>query len=248
MAGTNASPTYTGVTPYNVWSELFSIKVLAPAGYDGVSPIVVEFEAAYTNWEHSGHFYLQCADSAGVYQEIVPVSTPLKTSAGTPAWPAWSTSFAPSWPTVTDAGGNYIWVNRGPASDFAWPASTVITAAGTTVNGSNGYKESPYRAGKSGSVEPSWSSSVGVLKLDGTSLTWDNVGGYTATTSFDFSVRNATIDIAYLPSGVVNTRGIATDQVSLALTQNLQQVQVRYGLTLGGEMKVYKVWIESQEG
>lgn len=249
MAGTNASTTYTGVAPYNVYSELFTIKVNTPAGYDGISPIVVEYEIGYTNWEHSGHLYLTCQDSAGVYQEIVPVSTPLKTAASAPTWPAWSTSFAPSWPTATDAGGNFIWVNRGPATDFAWPASTAVTAAGTTINGSNGYKEAPYRAGKSGGgSEPSWSSSVGALKIDGSSLTWDNVGGYSASTSFNFSVRNATIDVAYLPAGVSNTRAATTDAISLSLTQQLSNVQVRYGLTNGGEVKMYKVWIEAQEG
>jgi LysM repeat protein len=248
MAGSNASPTFTGITPYNVNSELFSIKVNTPAGYDGISKIVVGFEAGYTNWEHSGHFILTCADSAGVYQEIVPTSTTLKTSAGAPTWPAWSTSLAPSWPTVTDAGGNFIWVNRGPASDFAWSASTPFTLAGTTVNGFNGYKESPYRAGKSGSVEPSWSTTVGALKTDSTSLVWRNVGGYTASTSFDFSVRNATIDIAYLPSGVVNTRAAATDEIDMAVTQKLSKIQVRYGLTLGGEVKVYQVWVEATAG
>jgi hypothetical protein len=191
VAGTNASTTYSGVAPWNVWLEPFSIKVLTPTNYDGVSPIVVEFEIGYTNWEHSGHLYLQCQDSAGVYQEIVPVSTPLLTSAGTPTWPAWSTSLAPAYPSVTDAGGNVIWVNRGPATDFAWIASTPFTAAGSTVNGSNGYKESPYRAGKSGSSEPSWSTTVSALKSDSTSLVWIDVGGYTASTSFNFGVRNA---------------------------------------------------------
>ena len=251
MAGQNASTTYSGngETAYNGNPSYLTINVKTPSGYDGVSAITVGFELAYMNWEHSGRMIVTCQDSTGTYQEIVPVSTPLKTSASPPTWPAWSTSFAPSWPSVTDAGGNFIWVNRGPATDFAWPSSTAVTAAGITINGSNGYKETAYRAGKSNaSTEPTWGTSVGALKLDGTSLTWDNVGGYTPSTTFDFSVRNATIDVAYLVSGAVNTRAATTDEVTLALTQNLQQLQVRYGLTLGGEMKVYKVWVETQEG
>lgn len=251
MAGQNASTNYSGngETAYNGNPSFLTLNVKTPAGYDGVSKIVVGFELGYMNWEHSGRMIVTCQDSTGTYQEIVPVSTSLKTSAGAPTWPAWSTSFAPSWPSVTDAGGNFIWVNRGPATDFAWIASTPFTAAGLTINGSNGYKETAYRAGKSNaSTEPTWGTSVGALKLDGTSLTWDNIGGYSPSTSFDFSVRNATIDVAYLVAGAVNTRAATTDEVTLALTQNLQQVQVRYGLTLGGEMKVYKVWIESQEG
>jgi hypothetical protein len=87
------------------------------------------------------------------------------------------------------------------------------------------------------------------LKADGTSLTWRNVGGYTASTSFDFSVRSATIDVAYLPPGAENTRAAATDEVTLSLNQKLSLVQVRYGLTNGGgEMKVYQVWVEAQSG
>jgi hypothetical protein len=251
MAGQNASTNYTGngETAYNGNPSYLSLQVKTPAGYDGVSPIVVQFEIGYNNWEHSGRMNVTCQDSTGTYQEIVPVSTALKTSTGAPTWPAWSTSFAPSWPTVTDAGGNFIWVNRGPATDFAWPASTAVTEAALHVNGFNGYKETAYRAGKSGSVEPSWSTTVGALKADGTSLTWRNVGGYTASTSFDFSVRSATIDVAYLPPGAENTRAAATDEVTLSLNQKLSLVQVRYGLTNGGgEMKVYQVWVEAQSG
>ena len=78
---------------------------------------------------------------------------------------------APNFPSVTDAGGNYIWVNRGPATDFAWIASTPFTAAATVVTGSNGYKETAYRAGKSGSTEPGWSTVSDAKVADGSSLT-----------------------------------------------------------------------------
>jgi hypothetical protein len=84
--------------------------------------------------------------------------------------------------------------------------------------------------------------------LDGTTLTWVNDGGYTAATSFDFGIRNATIDIAYLPPSVINTRATTTDKITLPLTQNLAKVQVRYGLTSGGEIKMYEVWVEATAG
>ena len=231
----------------------FTITVLTPAGYDGVSPIVVEFELAYTNWEHSGHLRVAFADVLGDMRDIIPVSTTLKTALTTPTWPAWSTSLAPSWPSVQDCAGNFVWVNRGPATDFAWPVSTDVTAAATTVTGSNGYKETPFRAGVSGGGEPAWSNSVGALKTDGTSLTWRNVGGYMASTSFDFSVRNGTIDIAYLPPSLSNTRAATTDEITLSLTQTLSDLQVRYLLTnevdgVGGEIKMYDVWVEAQAG
>jgi hypothetical protein len=250
MAGQNASTNYSGngETAYNGNPSYLTLTVKTPTGYDGFSPITVGFELAYTNWEHSGRMIVTCQDSTGTYQEIVPVSTPLKTAAGAPTWPAWSTSLAPSWPSVTDAGGNFIWVNRGPATDFTWAASTAFTAAGLIITGSNGYKETAYRAGVDGASEPTWGTSVGGLKTDGSSLTWRNIGGYTPSTTFDFSVRGATIDVAYLPPGAANTRAAATDEVTLALTQKLSNLQVRYGLTLGGEMKVYQVWVEAQAG
>ena len=250
MAGQNASTTYGGggETAYNGNPSYLTITVKTPAGYDGVSAIVVGFELAYMNWEHSGRMIVTCQDSTGTYQEIVPTATTLKTAASAPTWPAWSSSFAPAWPSVTDAGGNFVWVNRGPATDFAWVASTIFTAAGSVITGTNGYKETAYRAGVDGGTEPVWLASAGALLLDGSTLICRNLGGYTPSTSFDFSIRNATIDVAYLPSGASNTRAKATDSVTLGLTQPLGNLQVRYGLTLGGEIKVYEVWVEAQAG
>ncbi len=179
MAGQNASTNYSGngETAYNGNPSYLTINVLTPTGYDGVSPITVNFELGYMNWEHSGRLIVTCQDSTGTYQNIVPVSTPLQTSASAPTWPAWTPGYAPSFPSVTDAGGNYIWVNRGPATDFAWAASTPFTLANTVVVDANGYKESPYRAGVSGATAPPWVAAVNVKVIDGSSLTWLNIGG-----------------------------------------------------------------------
>ena len=150
---------------------------------------------------------------------------------------------------MTDAGGNFIWVNRGPATDFAWIASTPFTAAATVIVDSNGYKETPYRAGKSAAVtHPVWSTVLNAQVVENTTLTWLNAGGYTAATSFNFSVRNASIDVAYLPLLAENTRAATTDEITLPLTQSLGLVQLRYGLTNGGEMQVAEVWVEASSG
>jgi len=256
QAGQNASTNYSGngETAYNGNPSYFTFKVLAPMGYDGVSPIVVDYELGYMNWEHSGRMQITCADVNGVYQNIVPVSTPIKTGTTTPAWPAWTPNLSPKWPSVADASGNFIWVNRGPATDFAWHASTFFTAADTTVVDANGFKESPYRAGVSGGTAPSWSIVLNARTNDGSSLVWLNDGGYTATTSFDFSVRNATVPIAYLPPGAANTRGATTDEITLGLNQNLGLIQLRYGLinnlpvNPAGEILMYEVWVEATAG
>jgi len=59
-------------------------------------------------------------------------------------------------------------------------------------------------------------------------------------TSFNFGIKNAAIDVAYVDAAAVSTRNAATDEVDLALTQNLGKVQLRCGLTQGGEMKFTK--------
>jgi hypothetical protein len=213
---------------------------------------VIEFELGYINWEHAGHLILTCADSTGTYRDLIPTSTSLKTGTTTPTWPAWTTSLAPYWASVSDASGSLVWVNRGPVTDFQWAASTPYTAAATTITDSNGDKETPYRAGKSGTTHPTWNTTISTTAsgqtADSTSLVWDNVGGYTSATSFNFSVRNANIDVSYLPPTAQNTRTATTDEITLALNQNLSLIQVRYGLTLGGEIRMYEVWVEALAG
>lgn len=238
MAGNNNSGTR---------QDSFSISVPASTTFS-----VIGFELGWINWEHAGHLILTCQDASGTYRDLIPVSTNLKTGTTTPTWPAWTPSLAPSWPSVSDASGSLTWVNRGPVTDFAWIASTAFTTAATIITDSNGDKETAYRAGKSGTTHPVWDTTISQTTsgqtADGASLTWDNIGGYTAATSFNFSVRNATIDIAYLPPTAVNTRPATTDEITLALNQNLGLIQVRYGLTLGGEMRVFECWVEALSG
>jgi len=245
MAGSNASTTYSNgsYTPYDVWNELFSISVDADNS-------VIGFEIAYTNWEHKGHMVLLCQDSSGTYQDIVPTSTNLTTGASTPTWPAWSTANKPSWPSVTEASGNLVWVNRGPASDFTWHASTEFTTAGQEIIDSNGNGQKAYEAGLSGTSAPTFSTTTNNLTSDGTgSLKWINDGTRDPLTYFDFSIRNAALSVSYVPPTAISSRVKTTDIITLPLTQNLGKVQLRYGLDLqDGEFNVYEVWVEAQAG
>jgi len=255
MAGSNASTSYSTsydsfsippgpYSPYDVWNEVFSISV-----NDDNS--VIGFEIAYTNWEHKGHMILLCQDAAGTYQEIVPVSIDLTTGASTPAWPAWSTAMKPSWPSVTEASGNLVWVNRGPAADFAWAATTDFTEAGTQIIDSNGYGQVAYEAGiSSPSTAPAFATVKNSLTSDGTgSLKWINDGVRDALTFFDFSIRNAALSVSFVPPSAVSSRAKTTDTITLPLTQNLGKVQLRYGLDLqGGTFNVFEVWVEAQAG
>jgi hypothetical protein len=229
-------------------SEPLSIKVLADNS-------TVGFEIGFTNWEHQGQMIVTCQDSNGVYQEIVPVSTPAKTGTITPTWPAWSTAYNPSWPSVADSAGNFIWVNRGPIADCAWPASTPITAAGQVVADTIGDGQAPYRAGKSGASEPTnFAEITGRLTNDGSTLVWRNNGTTSAVTTFNFAVRNGNISVTYLPPGATTSRSATTDEITLPLTQNLALLQVRYGLTADpavvatGEIQMGEVFVEAQAG
>jgi hypothetical protein len=177
IAGSNASTNYSTsydsysippgpYSPYNVYDEEFTISVPN-------DDTVVQFEINYTNWEHEGHMILLWKDANGNWQDLVPSSTPAKTSATQPTWPAWSTSHAPaSWPSVVEANGQFIWVNRGPATDFAWHGNCNIAAADTGVISASGYGQLPYRAGVSGSSAPAFSSTTNALTSEGASLVW----------------------------------------------------------------------------
>src|SRR5262249_22303623 len=81
MAGNNNS---TNTTSKMV--DYFQIKV-------NTDNSVIDFEIDWTNWEHKGHMVLTCQDPyTGLFHDIVPSSTALKTQSSTPSWPAWSTS------------------------------------------------------------------------------------------------------------------------------------------------------------
>jgi len=195
-------------------------------------------------------------DANGNWQDLVPSSTPAKTSATQPTWPAWSTSHAPaSWPSVVEANGQFIWVNRGPATDFAWHGNCNIAAADTGVISASGYGQLPYRAGVSGSSAPAFSSTTNALTSEGASLVWYCDGQKSAITTFDFSLRNFRVDVAYTQPGAGSTRAKTVDEITLATTQNFGLIQVRYGLingvstvTDGGEIQFYECWLDAVAG
>jgi len=237
---------YPWIAGYNYSGSYTSDPLVIDVLEDGTT---ANFEIAYVNWEHSGRMIVTCQDAAGNYREIIPISTPLITSASAPAWPAWSQSSAPSWPSVTESAGNYVWVNRGPLADFAWIASTEFTAAGTIILDGGGYGQAAYRAGLSGLTSPPFNENALGLTSDNTTLVWENNGARSAITSFNFAARNGVITVSYLASGTAISRPATTDEVTLPLKQNLGLVQVRYGLVgQAGEIQMAEVWVEAQAG
>ena len=193
---------------------------------------------------------LLCQDAQGNWNDIVPLSTDLKTGTTAPNWPAWSTAYAPNWPSVAEAGGNLVWINRGPASDFTWVANTEYTAAQAKIEDANANNQTAYRAGLSGATIPvAFSKTLNGLTANGASLTWIEIGPGTALTYFNVNIRNAQMLVSYVPPTAASSRALTTDEITVPLTQNLGQVQVRYGLDLqNGTFQMYEVWIEGQAG
>src|SRR5207302_1481370 len=138
-----------------------------------------------------------------------------------PTWPAWATTFAPSWPSVTEAAGQYRWFNRGPASDLTWTASTPYAAAGKVIVDVNGHGQTAYRPGISNAVgAPTFATTTSGLTVDNTTLTWINNGTTSAVTTFNFSARNAVISVTYTSPTSGSTRALTMDTITLPLTQN----------------------------
>jgi hypothetical protein len=252
-------PYIAGQNAEGDFGNYFSINV--PASSDG-SALVVEFEIDYRAKDGYNYLSLTVQDPVtGLYRDIVPASTDLLTSGTTPSWPSWSTAYHPKWPSVSESAGNLIWVNRGPAADCVWAASTVFKAAGTEILDGNGNGQKAYRTGISNaSAAPTFNTAVLGLTSDGSALVWQNDGTKSTVTTFDLSIRNAVIQVNYTPSSASNSRALTTDEVSLALTQTLGKVQVRYGLINlngaavpappqnAGELDVYEIWCEATAG
>ena len=197
--------------------------------------------------------------ASGIFRNIPPAATSDTSDATAPVWPNWTTGYAPNYPSVTETGG-YQWLNRGPATDFAWIASTPFTmpvaapigsgatwqaaakisAAGLIDANVNG--ETAYRAGVSGGGAPTFGTDIGTLTTEGAGgLTWIEVGPRSVTTTFDYYLRNVAISVTYIAPGAGNARAVTTDTITLPLNQNLGLVQVRYGNDLAaGDIKMYE--------
>lgn len=93
-----------------------------------------------------------------------------------PTWPAWTTIYAPNYPTVADANGQLTWINLGPISDYTWTALTNYTLPDTTIIDPNGFTEAPYRTGITGLTAPTFATGFNQLTLDNPNLIWINQG------------------------------------------------------------------------
>jgi hypothetical protein len=171
MSGTNR-----GLGGGAEWTDTLTVNF--PTA--GVYPIEIDF--AY--WYHSG---LQMIVTCNGF----PIANGAPTS-GTnpPAWPVWSTSFAPSYPKVTETNGQFTWINLGPATDFSWLPETNFTLPNTPIIDPNGFTEYPYRTGVSGTTAPTFQTGLNQLTLDNPNLIWINKGTASVAPSGTLSTFN----------------------------------------------------------
>jgi hypothetical protein len=147
--------------------------------------VVVNFPAAgtygievdYDFWYHSGNQFSVICNGSNV------VSGTAASGTTQPIWPAWSTSYAPNYPSVSDgASGNLVWNNLGPTTDYVWAASTNFTLPNTTIVDPNSNQEAPYRTGVTGTSRPTFSTLLNQLTNDNPNLIWLNQGAASAPT------------------------------------------------------------------
>jgi hypothetical protein len=157
LGGTNR-----GLEGGGVWTDTFTVNCPTAGTYP------VEFDYAF--WYHSGQtFNVQCNGNN------IAFGTP-ESGTTAPIWPGWTTSYAPNYPSVTEAAGQLQWNNLGPVADFTWAAKTGFTLPGTTIIDPAGNTEGPYRSGATGTKQPTFATGLNQLTTDNPNLIWINQG------------------------------------------------------------------------
>lgn len=137
----------------------------------GTYPVEVD----YAYWYHSGQ-QLNVLCNGFTLANISAGGGNTESGTNEPIWPAWTVSYAPNYPTVTESNGQLTWQNIGPVTDFAWSAGTNFTLPDTTIIDPNGYEEAPYRTGISGVTAPAFATGANQLTYDNPNLIWINQG------------------------------------------------------------------------
>jgi hypothetical protein len=107
-----------------------------------------------------------------------------------PAFPSFSTAYAPNYATVTEASGTLVWATIGPVGDFFWSGGAGYTLPNTLIIDSQGYSEAPFRSGYTLTTTPFWSGSLYSLTLDNPNLIWINEGQTSALPTGSLSTFN----------------------------------------------------------
>lgn len=177
ISGINSIPTGQTQTAVNGYSNVLAGNNNRGGDDPVTDSFVINFpEAASYNFE------FDFSQNDGNQKLVVKANNnvippqPSVSGATEPIWPAWTTVFAPNYPNVKEASGQYQWNNMGPIADFVWQANINFTLPGTTIIDTNGNTEAPYRTGVTGTDQPTWSQGLNQLTLDNPNLTWINQG------------------------------------------------------------------------
>lgn len=178
VSGTNSNPigqtqtanmgypifggTNRGLEGGGIWNDTFTVN-FPTAG-------VYSYEIDYAFWYHSGQVLNVLANS-----QVIASGAP-ESGTTEPIWPAWSTSFAPSYPNITESSGQFVWNNIGPVSDFQWQAKVGFTLPDTTIIDPAGYQQAPYESGVTGTTAPTFATGLNQLTADNPNLIWINQG------------------------------------------------------------------------
>jgi hypothetical protein len=223
ISGPNNCPapvaTLTALNGYNV------MGANNVSGYN-TDTYVVNFPAAgdypveidYAQWQTRQSLCFYCNGQT-------PVPGTAQTGTTQPIWPAWTTSFAPAYPSVNErnnsnpAGGSgngpIVWNNLGPTADYSWHAKTqFLTTANSTIIDPNSNTEDPYEAGVTGTTKPTFATGINQLTSDNPNLTWINQGPASAPPAGSISTFSTQGWIYYV--ALVNTLTNTVSNLGLA--------------------------------
>lgn len=158
------------------YTDTYTVDFPAP----GLYPLEVD----YHYWYHTGQIFNVLCNG-----QPLANGTP-ESGTNAPVWPAWSTTYAPNYPKVTETDGQLTWINLGPVTDFVWAPGTGFTLPDTTIIDPNGNTEAPYRSGVTGATIPTFLTGLSQTTLDNPNLIWINEGTAGAAPSGTASTYN----------------------------------------------------------
>jgi hypothetical protein len=196
VSGPNVPPSGGGTNPTQTAVQGFPVlggnNNRFEAGGESNNSFVVNFPTAgtynyeidYAYWMHSGQTLQVTANG-----QTIPFGS--ATSGATqPIWPAFTTAFAPAYPTVSESAGQFVWSNLGPITDFTFLPNINYTLPDNTIIDVNGFTEGPYRTGATGTTMPTFTTALNGLTLDNPNLIWINQGAATQPPAGSLSTFN----------------------------------------------------------
>jgi len=214
-SGGGTNPTQTAVQGYPVFG---GNNNRFEAGGISTNSFVLNFPTAgtyhyeidYAYWFHSGQQLNLSANG-----QTIPFGT-ATTGTAEPVWPAFTTSNAPNYATVSESAGQYVWSNLGPVTDFTFLPNVNYTLPNNVIIDPNGYTEGPFRTGATGTTAPTFTTALNGLTLDNPNLIWINQGAATQPPAGSLSTFNGGWQYAIaLVNTLDNTVSNAT-QLSIA--------------------------------